>query len=398
MEKKRRTEESSETYFKPVPMRHSFAIKLFASLFGISLLAVIITSFFLDRAYLTVLNEHVSQPNVDNLKSPLKDQLFIILLFVVIPSLVIAYLLSSYVGRPIQEILFAIRQIARGNLTVRIRTKRRGELGNLILLFNHMTEQLKNIQTKNEDIAKLKSTFVTVIAHQLRTPATSTRWGLQSLLKSEVGKLSEKQERTVRNSYEANERLLRILNDVLNASEIEEGKFYYSFEEVRVKDLLKETIAAFGLGTEKNQTRIVFIDKAEKNLRAILDPTRIRVVLDNLLMNAVQYSRAGEIIECMLKNDQNTLTIEVKDSGIGIPEKDRDQIFNRFYRASNALKIHPNGSGVGLYVNKHIVEHHGGKIWFTSEEGVGSTFFVTLPLRREHLTHEAPIERFMEAI
>ncbi len=236
----------------------------------------------------------------------------------------------------------------------------------------------------NEQLRKLddvKSGFISVVAHQLRTPLSGIKWTLNLLINGDLGVLSTEQKTFLMKAYESNDRMISLVNDMLGADRIESGKVRYIFQPVQLIDIVDNVL--FELLPQANAKGIA-IDFSTKPLDAPKvrgDAEKIRAVFQNLLDNAIKYSKpSGHIKISLLLHSQKEVLVEVKDDGIGIPKEQQQNIFNRFFRAQNAVKLETDGSGLGLFIVKNIVERHGGKIAFESEEGKGVTFSFTLPL------------------
>ncbi|MDD5031977.1 MAG: ATP-binding protein [Patescibacteria group bacterium] len=228
-------------------------------------------------------------------------------------------------------------------------------------------------------VDKMKSEFIMIAGHQLRTPLSAIKWAFDLLLKGNFGKLVPKQKKVLLQCAEYNEKLIKMVDDLLEVFSIEEGKYYYQFIKIDLGKLIEEVSRPF---RELAEERKVKFDLAlDKNLGEVkLDPYKIKLVLASLIENAIIYTdKGGEVkVDGRLENGKALIT--VKDSGIGISKESREQIFTKFFRGANALSFQPEGNGLGLFVAKNIIDYHEGRIWFTSEVNKGTTFFVELPL------------------
>lgn len=234
--------------------------------------------------------------------------------------------------------------------------------------------------SREEAIEKLKSEFITIAAHQLRTPLSGIKWALKMLLEEDFGKDTEKQKDVIRKTYSANDRLIAIVNDLLNASRIEEGKFGFQFQNIKPGDILAKLIPSYiALAKKKN---IALVYKVESDMPEIkADPEKLAIVFENLINNAINYTTQGEVrVYLGFDAAKHTVLFSVTDTGMGISEEEQKKIFQKFYRGSTALQLQTEGTGLGLFIAKNIVEAHNGKIWFESKIGRGTVFYVTLPL------------------
>jgi len=239
--------------------------------------------------------------------------------------------------------------------------------------------------TREGFIEKIKSEFVSLVAHQLRTPISSMRWMLKELMDGKLGKVNEKQKEYLGEMYLNNERIVQFLNDSLSAIRIEEGKFLQKKELFSLEAIVEFVAKLFKAEIEKRGIRLKYERLANKLPLVKIDVEGIKTVVENLLDNAIRYTNPGGEIEIFLKSPVTETEIEfaIRDNGIGIPEDQKGRIFSKFFRAGNAVRKETEGSGLGLYICKNIIQSHGGKIWFESKEGEGTTFYFTLPIERE---------------
>ncbi len=230
------------------------------------------------------------------------------------------------------------------------------------------------------ELDEAKSEFVSVAAHQLRTPLSGIKWTLNLLLNGDLGPLSNEQKTFLIKSYESNERMVALINDLLSADRAESGKLKFSFEDGNIRDVIDSVLFEVLPAANRKEISVEYVGTEEALPKVRIDLDKIRAVIQNLLENAVKYTMKGGIVTVTVEKSGSSLTVSVKDSGIGISPDDRDKIFGRFFRGANAKKIVTDGSGLGLFIAKNIVLRHGGKIWFESDEGKGTTFFFTLPI------------------
>jgi signal transduction histidine kinase len=238
--------------------------------------------------------------------------------------------------------------------------------------------------TRESSIEKAKSEFISLIAHQLRTPVSSQRWMLKELLEERKGKLNEKQKEYLKEIYLNSERVVQFLNDLLSAVRIEEGRFLRKKEPFSLEAVVELVIKLFQPEIEKRKIQLKYERPGKKLPLVKIDIEGIKTVIENLLDNALRYTQEGGEIEISLTTPvtETELQFSIRDNGIGIPEGQKERIFTRFFRAENAIKKETEGSGLGLYISKNIIDAHGGKIWFDSKEGQGTTFYFSLPIEK----------------
>ncbi|MFZ2886802.1 MAG: PAS domain-containing sensor histidine kinase [Minisyncoccia bacterium] len=265
----------------------------------------------------------------------------------------------------------------------------RGQVRNLQLRFKTIFSKgkLASIHgavhdvTKEMEVDRAKSEFVSLASHQLKTPLTSINWLSEMLLREGGEPLSPKQLEYVRSIKGSSQQMVEMVNDLLNMSRIELGTLAMTIEEFDINDLVREVIAEQQHAAELKKVTIKLTTDQFPKLKA--DRKLVRMILQNLLSNAIKYSRDGGTVEYELSptsGSKEAVFLRVKDSGIGIPKEEQGKIFERLYRANNAQKSIPDGTGLGLYVVKIILARAGGGITFESVEGTGTTFFASIPM------------------
>ncbi|HVM73692.1 MAG TPA: HAMP domain-containing sensor histidine kinase [Candidatus Paceibacterota bacterium] len=239
--------------------------------------------------------------------------------------------------------------------------------------------ELSRANERLRALDQMKTDFVSVATHQLRTPLSAIKWTLSMVLKGDVGTLTNEQQELLTKAYESNNRMAALLNDMLISDQIESGGFQFSGQNSTVTNILEELIIEMYPAAEKRNIHIELKQPDQKLPAVCIDPAHLRAVLQNLLENAVRYSKPSGRILIELSENGGMVSIVVADNGIGIPETEKSHLFQRFFRAPNAIKMETDGSGLGLFITKSIVERNRGTIRFESKENEGTTFFITLP-------------------
>lgn len=230
-------------------------------------------------------------------------------------------------------------------------------------------------------IDKAKTEFVSLAAHQLRTPLSAISWYTEMLLSGDAGEISSEHKKYLNRIHEANQRMIAMVKSFLSVSRIEMGTMQLRKEMIDVSELLQSVIEEQKRKLEVKNITLDF-DYSQDLPKINIDPDRIRMVFQNLLSNAIKYSPEKETVKVSVSvdNEKRHMLIKFSDNGYGIPQEDKHKIFTKLFRAANVLEMATEGTGLGLYVVKNIVDVSGGEIWFESTEGVGTTFFLALPL------------------
>lgn len=237
------------------------------------------------------------------------------------------------------------------------------------LALSRANEQLKELD-------EAKSKFISVAAHQLRTPLSAIKWILHMV---SLGQFKDESERKdfLHKAVESTDRMIGLVNDLLEVDHIQSGKDHFVFLPVDCASLVESVISDGSALTEERNINIETDMKAQA--KVVGDSAKLRDLFQNLIENAIKYSSLNGTVRVSSIEEDTFVSFAIQDSGIGIPDDQQDQIFSKFFRAPNALKTQTVGSGLGLFIAKEIVKRHGGKIWFESKVGKGTTFFVNLP-------------------
>jgi signal transduction histidine kinase len=239
--------------------------------------------------------------------------------------------------------------------------------------------------THLKEIDRMKTEFVSVASHQLRTPLTAIKLFSEMLLSGEIGKVDGKHKEYLENISQSTSRMVRLVNDLLNVSRLETGRLKIETRPRVIEDIIVSTIKEVDMLAKAQKCDLRFDHPKINYPKVPLDESLFRQVVHNLITNAIRYSPAKKCaIVITLGEKDNDYLISVADSGIGIPKLEQGRIFEKFFRADNAMKAETEGSGLGLYVVKMITNASGGKIWFETEEGKGTTFYVSIPKSGMH--------------
>ena len=302
-------------------------------------------------------------------------EIFIILstisLIIIILALVAAYYLGQSISRPILNLATAASMVEKGDLSTRVSYHDEDEFGLLATTFNNMIEAIQKAD-------QVKREFISLASHQLRTPLTIIKWSLELLTDRKSGPLTKKQKDTLTNIEDSNIRMISLVDSLLDVSRVEGNRIKHNPQPVDVKLLIEDVVADHRslLLRKKINLETHLPDLPKTNL----DIQLISAVYRNLLMNSIKYTPANGKITLTVSKEGDHLLSTIKDTGVGIRENDKKRIFKKFFRGKNAVSVDPDGSGLGLFLARTIINSTGGKIWFESKLNKGSTFYFTLPL------------------
>ncbi len=242
--------------------------------------------------------------------------------------------------------------------------------GNLVILHDI---------TREKRIEKMKSEFVSIAAHQLRTPLSIIKWSLSMMIEGDLGSLNSEQKEILLKTNQTNERMIHLINDLLNVARIEEGRIIYQPKVVDFKELIKGVVVSLeSVAKEKKIELKIKETKGPKIVKA--DIEKLFLAVKNLIENAIYYSNPNSVVTLSCERKDRWLEFSVQDTGIGISKDQQDHIFVKFFRGNNAVKKETEGTGLGLFITKNIIKAHGGKVWFESVQNKGTTFFFSLPI------------------
>jgi PAS domain S-box-containing protein len=234
--------------------------------------------------------------------------------------------------------------------------------------------------TREQQIDRAKTEFVSLASHQLRTPLTAMRWYIELLLRGKMGELNVDQHAALEEVYDVNLRLIDLVAALLSVARIEIGTLAMTPEPSDIVQLARDV--AFELKPVIAEKRLEFKESYDTDIPSMqLDPDLTRIIFQNILTNAVKYTPEGGSVSIKIEREKSSVLIKISDNGYGIPKHQQRHMFTKLFRADNARARDTDGTGLGLYIVKSIVRNAKGRIWFESEENVGTTFYVRLPIK-----------------
>lgn len=243
------------------------------------------------------------------------------------------------------------------------------------------TKELKRTNEKLRALDEAKDEFVSMASHQLRTPLTSIKGYVSMVAEEDVGKLNDEQKKMLSQALFSSQRMVYLIADLLNVSRLRTGKFVIEPKPTYLPTIVESEISQLTEGAAAKDITMSF-DKPKRFPTLNLDEMKIRQVIMNFTDNAIYYTPSGGKITIALKDKKDSVEFTVKDTGIGVPMQERHKLFTKFYRANNARKARPDGTGLGLFMAKKVVVAQGGSIIFNSKEGKGSLFGFSFPKER----------------
>ena len=266
----------------------------------------------------------------------------------------------------------------REKLTIEVSTipmmREEEKLGTLVILHDITREKI---------VERMKTEFVSLAAHQLRTPLSAIKWTLRMVLDGDLGPITEEQRDFMEKTYSSNERMISLINDLLDVTRIEEGRFLYKPILTDIESIVQFVVNSYKEEIEKRKIKFEFKKPEKKLPRVMLDVEKMRLAIQNLLDNAIRYTQPEGRVTVSLKYVKKEIEFSVKDTGVGIPKDQQERVLTKFFRGANVMRMATEGSGLGLFITKNIIEAHGGKIWFESEENQGTIFHFSLPVKEK---------------
>lgn len=353
---------------------------LFVGTLGLAYGFVLLTIVLLQGRFEQLLPVDIAPQVLGGIQTLLTYQVIAIGVISILLASAAFWILSAAVVVPLRKILEVMAAFSeRGERLPMPESKGApAEISSLSVVLSNAMDKVESAHKKDTEISRVKSDFISTAAHQLRTPLTGIRWALEAL---EREALSQEQQALVKSAVEKSHDLVAIVGTLLDISSIESGKYNYQFAPMDVSQLVAEVANDFTPLAAQRQVSLLYAPSKEALPTVKADHDRVKWILNNLIENAIRYTPNGGSITVSTNRAAKQVQVRVRDTGIGIPEKERGNIFERFFRAGNAITKENQGNGLGLYIARTIATDHGGDLDFVANaEGPGTTFILSFPI------------------
>ena len=307
-----------------------------------------------------------------------KDLFFTALVILIFTSVSIGLWIYRSVAAPLVKLRKATQNIKEGNLDFVLEVDGTDEFAELCRDFEEMRRRLKESAEEKVLLDKENKELISNISHDLKTPITAVKGYVEGIMDG-VADTPEKMDRYVRTIYNKTNEMDHLINELTFYSKIDTNRIPYTFSKLNVDDYFSDCAEEVGLELETRGIQLYYANYVEKDVLVIADGEQIRRVIHNIISNAIKYmDKTKGVIQIRVKDVGDFIQVEIEDNGKGIASKDLTYIFDRFYRIDVSRNSSKGGSGIGLSIVRKILEDHGGKVWATSREGIGTIMYFVL--------------------
>ena len=307
-----------------------------------------------------------------------KDLFFTALVILIFTSVSIGLWIYRSVAAPLVKLRKATQNIKEGNLDFVLEVDGTDEFAELCRDFEEMRRRLKESAEEKVLLDKENKELISNISHDLKTPITAVKGYVEGIMDG-VADTPEKMDRYVRTIYNKTNEMDHLINELTFYSKIDTNRIPYTFSKLNVDDYFSDCAEEVGLELETRGIQLYYANYVEKDVLVIADGEQIRRVIHNIISNAIKYmDKTKGVIQIRVKDVGDFIQVEIEDNGKGIASKDLTYIFDRFYRTDVSRNSSKGGSGIGLSIVRKILEDHGGKVWATSREGIGTIMYFVL--------------------
>ena len=329
-----------------------------------------------ESAYdITIADTESSQTSIQIMT---KDLFFTALVILIFTSVSIGLWIYRSVATPLVKLRKATQNIKEGNLDFVLEVDGTDEFAELCRDFEEMRRRLKESAEEKVLLDKENKELISNISHDLKTPITAVKGYVEGIMDG-VADTPEKMDRYVRTIYNKTNEMDHLINELTFYSKIDTNRIPYTFSKLNVDDYFSDCAEEVGLELETRGIQLYYANYVEKDVLVIADGEQTRRVIHNIISNAIKYmDKPKGVIQIRVKDVGDFIQVEIEDNGKGIASKDLTYIFDRFYRTDVSRNSSKGGSGIGLSIVRKILEDHGGKVWATSREGIGTIMYFVL--------------------
>lgn len=320
----------------------------------------------------------VLESSVPELKNMAVDIMIAVLLILVLTACMLTIWIYTSMINPIKKLQVAAQNIKEGNLDFTVEVENDDEIGELCRSFEEMRQRLKDNTEEKMESEKENKTLISNIAHDLKTPITAVKGYAEGLMDG-VADTPEKRDKYIRTIYNKANEMDTLINELTLYSKIDTNRIPYNFAKINVSDYFMDCVEELGLDLEAKNIGLGYFNYVDEDVQIIADPEQLRRVINNIVGNSIKYlDKQKGFINIRIKDVGDFIQVEIEDNGRGISARDLPYIFDRFYRADASRNSATGGSGIGLSIVKKIIEDHGGKIWATSKETIGTVMYFVI--------------------
>lgn len=315
---------------------------------------------------------------IPEVRSLMMDMVMALIMILVITSTILTAWIYTSIVTPIHHLQVATKKITEGNLDFELPMAGDDEIGELCIDFEEMRRRLKESAEEKVEAERQNKELISNISHDLKTPITAVKGYVEGLIDG-VADTPEKQDKYIRTIYNKANDMDRLINELAFYSKIDANRIPYTFDKIRVKDYFADCVEELSMELEENGILLSYSNQVDDDVLVIADAEQMKRVINNIVGNSVKYiDKPQGRVDIRVKDVGDFIQVEIEDNGKGIDTKDLPLIFNRFYRTDASRNSSKGGSGIGLSIVKKIIEDHGGKVWATSQEHVGTVMYFVL--------------------
>ena len=320
----------------------------------------------------------LAQSSSSQVKLMAKDMILTATIILVFTALSVGLWIYRSIAVPLVKLRKATQNIKEGNLDFVLEVEWKDEFSQLCQDFEEMRKRLKESTEEKILMDKENKELISNISHDLKTPITAVKGYVEGIMDG-VADTPEKMNRYVRTIYNKTNEMDHLINELTFYSKIDTNRIPYTFSKLNVEDYFSDCAEELGLEMETKGIELVYANYVEKDVQVIADGEQIRRVIHNIVSNAIKYMEKPKgIIQLRVKDVGDFIQVEIEDNGKGIAKKDLPYIYDRFFRADTSRNSSKGGSGIGLSIVKKIIEDHGGYIWATSKESIGTVMYFVI--------------------